>query len=82
MFLQHTSVEIKFLSHLSHNNNAINLVKFTAIHLSHPTHLPINLTIALHQHLLKLHSIQPQKYKVSDTKMPLTAYMLNGRELF
>jgi hypothetical protein len=45
----------------------INLVKFTEIHSSHLIHLALNLTVR-HEHLLKLHSIQPQPYKVREEK--------------
>jgi len=58
----------------------INPVKFTEIHLSRLTHLAINLTLLLHENLLKLQNIKPQRYQVSDSKMPLPVYMLNGRE--
>jgi len=57
----------------------INLVKFAEIHSSRLIHSAINLFV-LHGYLLQLHSAQPQQYKVSDTKMPLPAYMLNGRD--
>jgi len=58
----------------------INLVKFTEIHLSRLIHLTINLNFVRHENLLKLQSIKPQRYQVSDTKIPHPAYMFNDRE--
>ena len=56
-----------------------NRVKFAEIHLSHLTHLAINLTICTAPAVIKFTqpTVQPQKHNVSDTKMPLPEYTLN-----
>jgi len=59
-----------------------NRVKFAEIHLSHLTHLAINLTVSTSPAVIKITqpTVQPQKHNVSDTKIHLSAYMLNGHE--
>ena len=59
-----------------------NLVKFAETHLSHLAHLAINLTVCTSPAVIKITqpTVQPQKQNVSDTKIPLPAYMLKGHE--